>query len=305
MIQDIRLTQAKRTKTPIKAIHLETDQFTSAQQQQQIHHLYSSSAWTFPRGIKMRLVPPLRTSTSTEDYTNATQLTSLQAHFLAHTTITQRCDNGSALYNSLWKMTTLTSKKNQPGKPLFHDISWMAKNEGYIVRYLPQYNIQAWAAIAQLSERTWPKDPVIQPRCKTTPSISKIKTIPTAIGHLEEIEKRLRTQFSNPFCPGTTPSTRQPSPSIYPETQGKAVQPSNHKLQQWLGALRKLFQNTAWDKWWNRIGVQSQGWDHKSLMPGNTTKSTTSPPPRFPVQMPAKIHANLSHLIRKNNTAIR
>jgi len=202
----------------------------------------------------MRLVP-LGTLTSPEDYTNAVQLTSLQARFLAHTAITQLRSNGLVLYNTLRKMTTLTSQTNQPKKPLFHAISRMEKNEGYIVRYLPQYSVQARAAIAQLSDRTCPKDPIIQPWCKTTPSVSQINTIPTAIGHSEEIEKRIRTQFCNPFCPDT-PSTKQPSPSIYPETQGKAVQPSKHNLQHWLGALRKLFQDTAWDKWRYRIGIQ-------------------------------------------------
>jgi len=151
-IRDIRPAYAKRNKSPVKAIHLEVDHSISPQRQQHIEQLYSPVARKFPRGIKMRLVPPIGTLTASDDHIKAAKLISLQARFLAHTEIMQIHGNGLDVYNTFRKMTTSASQKNQPGKPLFHAISRMAKNEGYIVQYLPQYSIQARAAIAQLSD---------------------------------------------------------------------------------------------------------------------------------------------------------
>jgi len=118
----------------------------------------------------MHLVSPLGILTTPDGHIKAAQLISLQAHFLAHTEITQIHGNGLDLYHTLQKTTITTSQKNLPGKPLFHAISQMAKNEGYAVWYLPQYSAQAQAAITQLSDQIRPNNTATQPLNKTTPS---------------------------------------------------------------------------------------------------------------------------------------
>jgi len=92
---------------------------------------------------------------------------------------------------------------------------------------------------------------------------------PMPIGRLVELDKWLRSWFSIPFSPSPTPSNKQSHLSTYLNPQGKAIPTSNHNLWWWLVALKKLFQNTAWDRWWCRISVPWQGWDPKPLTPAN------------------------------------
>jgi len=125
----IRSTQDKQTKPHIKAIVIVVDQNISLQCQQHIKQIYSTKAQIFPCGIKMCFIQ-LGTLTNLDSTIKAVKLTSLQALFLVHTETTQICGKGAELYNNLWQMLNPASHKYLPGKPLFHAISCMAKNEG-------------------------------------------------------------------------------------------------------------------------------------------------------------------------------
>jgi len=122
-----------------------------------------------------------------------------------------------------------TSQRNLPGKPLFHAISCMSKNEGYMVHYPPQYRAWAQAAIAQLSNQIQ-NNFVNQPLSRITPHIPTTNAIWTAVGHIEELDKWFGLHFSTPFSLSPEPNAKQSSLSTFLKTQCKANQLSNYKL---------------------------------------------------------------------------
>jgi len=147
---------------------MKVDQNIIPKKQQHLESLYSSTAQTFPLGIKMQLIPELRPMANSTTYDQVTQLTNCQTCFLAYTKtsrILQAVTNPCKLdlvYQTLHDMTLPSGLASLPSKPLFHAISPMVNKEGYLVQYLPQYSTQAQAVIAQLKDRLSKqhKDPV-------------------------------------------------------------------------------------------------------------------------------------------------
>jgi len=112
----------------------------------------------FLLGIKMRLMPTSRPGINTDHDINSGKHIELQAWFLKYTETRWIDNNGSKLmpqqwllYDTLWALTLPQSPAHQLRKPLFHAISPSTTNDGYLVRYLPQYCALAQAAIAKLS----------------------------------------------------------------------------------------------------------------------------------------------------------
>jgi len=86
-------------------------------------------------------------------------------------------------------MPNSASQRNRPGKPRFHAISHMAKNEGYTVCHLPQYWAQALATIAQLSDPIQVNNFANKPHCRITAHFPSTNDIGTAVGPIEELDK--------------------------------------------------------------------------------------------------------------------
>jgi len=143
-ISDGRPAHADHSIPRTKAIHMEVDLTILPKQQQRLERTYSSTARTFPLGIKMRLIPELGRTVNTEASANAAQLIKRQASFLAYTRTSRICSaipdpsKMDLVYQTLRTMTVPSGPANCMGKPLFHAISPMATKEGYLVRYLLQ-----------------------------------------------------------------------------------------------------------------------------------------------------------------------
>jgi len=186
-ISNRRLANVDHTRPQTKAIHMEVDWNILPRQQQHLESLYSLSAWTFPLGIKMRLIPELGPTANSTTYDQVTQLTNHQACFLAHTKtsrilqVVPNSSNPDLVYQTLRDMTLPSGLANLAGKPLFHAISPMATKEGYLVQYLLQYSNQAQTIIAQLLDKfsQHPIDPVTPKPPSITPTLQPL-TIPTA-----------------------------------------------------------------------------------------------------------------------------
>jgi len=241
---------------------LEVDQGTPHPLLQSVERVYSAHARRFPLGIKMWLVPPHGTGTTTVHGIKVEQLIKLQARFLKYTEIWWIREESSVLlpqhrplYDTLRTLTT-PLVANQISKPLFYAISSSSTDNGYTVRYLPQYRAPALAAIARLTNRNMPTPVPLdkQPARSKEPDILVTRALPSTTGSLEFFEKWMQARFINPFIYCT-----QPSPHItFHSTQStmfRAPRPSHHKLLPWLAALEQKFQNTAWDRWRYRNGV--------------------------------------------------
>ncbi len=261
-IVDEGASRADSTIPQTKAIHLEVDQGTPHSQLKSIERVYSANARRFPLGIKMRLVPPRGTGTSTDHDIKVGKLIKLQARFLKYTetrwigeessvSLPQHCQ----LYDTLRTLTT-PLMANRVSKPLFHAISSSSTNNGYTVRYLPQYRAPALAAIARLTNQNMPTPvPLDRPLAISKAQyIPVTRALPRATGPLEALEQWIQARFITPFR-----SCSQPSPHITNHSTQSIIfrspHPSHYKLLPWLAALEQKFQNTAWDKWRYRNGV--------------------------------------------------
>jgi len=264
-ISDDGSGQANCTTPRTKALHLEVDSHTSPSQLNCIERLYSAAAKTFPAGIKMRLVPARRLEINKAHVTKVGQLISLQARFLKFTETCWIGEVGSkvitqkrSLYDTLRAMTLPPGLAAQPGKPLFHAISPTATNDGYLVRYLPKYRVPAQAAIDRLS----PSPTTTLATLASTPLLSNDRNLPEpgtppcSPGHMEAIEMWIKARFCTPFSPGSQPAPYLPSFIALSIPSRPAPNPSHYKLLPWLEALRQQLQNTAWDRWRYRNGVQ-------------------------------------------------
>jgi len=107
-------------KPHIKAIHLEVKQGIPSQLLKCIEQIYSSTARTFPLGIKMWLVPELQAMTTPEAHDKVINLQELQAWFLASTEIyriggvVDTIPNKNQLYDTLHAMTMPLSQGTKP-----------------------------------------------------------------------------------------------------------------------------------------------------------------------------------------------
>jgi len=162
------------------------------------------------------------------------------------------------LYDILWTLTLPPSPANQSRKLLFHAVSPSRTNDGYLVRYLPQYRVQAQAAIACLLNR--PTVNLIGPNC--LPITSKEPAIPlpsvssSQLCYMEAIEQWIRARFHTALPTRQSLASNITRFSIYPITLRSSLSPSAHKLLSWLATLIQKFQDTAWDRWWYCNGVE-------------------------------------------------
>jgi len=268
-----RSGQVDCTTPCTKAIHLEVDSCTLPSQLKGLKKTYATDAKTFPLGIKMRLVPTCGTGNNQVFNTRVAQSIRLQARFLKYTetrwikdanseAMAQKCP----LYNNLRAMTLPLSLAKQPRKPLFHAVSPTATNDGYLVRYLPQYRVPVQAALDRLTNR--PMTIQVAFDSKSVPcqdrKIPIPSTPPRSSGYLEAIDQGFKSHFCQPFFLSSPPN---PQPSILSAhfiSFSPAPCPSHHKLLPWLVALRHRFQNTAWDRWRYCLGVLSHKRDSAS-----------------------------------------
>jgi len=237
-------------------------------QRKPIARMYSAGAKTFPIGIKMRLVPVSSTGTQNVQDPQVGQLIQLQARFLKYTETSWIREADSAemppkchLYNSLRAMTLPPGLVKQSSKPLFHAISPSETNDGYLVRYLPQYRVLAQAAIEGLCKQSMTKPIALAslPLPCMDQNAPAQDTTPSPIGHMDAIaqwmKSRFNTLFNTPFSPSLKPILHLSSFSAHSAPFSPEPSPCHHKLRSWLAALRQQFLNTAWDRWQYRNGV--------------------------------------------------
>jgi len=274
-IHDGRPTNAKHPRPRTKAIHMEVDLNILPEQQNRLERVYSSTAQTFPLGIKMRLIPELGMIVNTDAYENAVQLTNCQARLLAHT-ITSRIHSTipdpskpNLVYQTLQDIALPSGMANSFGKPLFHAISPMATKEGYLVRYLPQYTTQAQAMITQLSDSLLKHTVALVSTAPlgipSPPPTSTARTPPPR--QLVDLDKWLGLQFCLPFGLDSLPSPQLSGASTLLHPCNTLNKPSNHNISRWLAALWQLFQNTAWDRWRYQNGVRYYWREPRYLLP--------------------------------------
>jgi len=209
----------------------------------------------------MRLVP---TGTGTNVDSNDEQMIQCQAQFLKYTET--RCirindrelkPQQCPLYDSLRAMTLPPSQANQLRKPLFHAVSPLPNNDGYLVRYLPQYRSPAQAAITRLYNQPMTTlvgsaSPPITSKNLQNPSLGISSSTPN---YAEAAIKEIWSCFNTPYLSSQTPQSHLTSLSTHPINFSPTPSPSHYKLFTWLAALLQKFQNTVWDRWWYRNGV--------------------------------------------------
>jgi len=160
------------------------------------------------------------------------------------------------IYQTLRDIALPSGLANSSGKPLFHAISPMATKEGYLVHYLPQYTTQAQAVITQLLDSLLKH--IVAPVIMAPTGITQTPPTPTTLTppcHLVELDTWIGLQFCMPFCLDPISSPQQPGACILQLLHNTINKPSNHNIPQLLAALWKLFQNTAWDRWWYQNGI--------------------------------------------------
>jgi len=176
------------------------------------------------------------------------------------------------LYETLCEMRLPRQQANQSAQPMFHAISPRATEDRYLVHYIPQYSTQVRAAITQLSEQF--PNTTITPVAMVPPmpALTKFATTskPKALYQQEEQKPiGLRNNTVNCFCPLL--SSQPYNTSTEPNSYNIVNSTSHHQLHHWLLALWQLFQNTAWDKWRYRNGVQERVKDKTLPAPSNNT----------------------------------
>jgi len=257
-IADTGASWTDRTIPRIKAIHLEVDHSIPPSQLQHLEKAYSAGAKRFPLGIKMRLVS---TGTGTDTDSNVGKMITLQARFLKYTeTRWIHVDDHDLkpqqrpLYETLQAMTLPPSQANKIRKPLFHAVSPSPTNDGYQVRYLPQYRAPAQAAIARLynQPKTIPVGSISPPITSQNPSLPSPSEAPKVPSYIEVVAQWIWSRFNTP-CRFSGPPTS--NPSIHLIAFSPTTSPCHHKLFPWLTALKQKYQDTAWDKWRYRNGV--------------------------------------------------
>jgi len=250
-----------RTIPRTKAIHLEVDISTTSLQLQRLERVYSAQAKRFPLGIKMRLVP---TGTGTNAEANDGQMIQRQARFLKYTVT--RCirindrelkPQQCPLYDTLREMTLPPSQANQRRKPLFHAVSPSPTEDGYLVRYLPQYRAPAQAAITRLYNQpvTTLVGSASQPTTSKNLQNPALGVSSSAPNFAEAAFQGIWSRFNIPYLSSLTPQPHLTSPSTHPINFSPTPSPSHYKLFTWRAALLQKFQNTAWDRWRYRNGV--------------------------------------------------
>jgi len=274
-ISDNNSSQADRTWPRTKAIHVDVDCCTLPSQLKCIERAYSVKAKTFPLGIKMQLVLTRGTGTEADYYTEVRELITLQAHFLQHAEtrwiskeIYDLAPQQCPLYDTLQAMRLPPHPANQSRKPLFHAISPTTRNDGYWVRYLPQYRAPVKAAIDRLPNcsTTAPATLVSQTLPRTDPHNTVTSTLSKAPGHMDAFDQWIQSRFSVPIFCSWQLNPNLPHYSAY-STVFRPVPstPSHHKILPWLTALRQQFQDTAWDRWRYCNGVLSSWQEFSSL----------------------------------------
>jgi len=247
--------------------------------------MYSPTASIFPMGIKMQLVPELQDMTNSKTKTNAIQCQALQAKFMAHTKtswirqeVSDKTYTQLQLYETLWAMRLPRWQANQSAQPMFHAISPRATEDGYLVHYLPQYTTQVRVAITQLSEQHPSR--IITPAIMTQPMPALTKLTNTSkprAPHQQAEQKPIRLRIHMFNCFGLPLSSQPYNTSTEPNSYTTDNSASHHQLCCWLLALRQLFQNTAWDKWWYRNSIQATEKDKTLPASSNNTHPQSFP----------------------------
>jgi len=141
---------------PIKALHIEINKNDPPAYKARIEALYSSSATTFPLGIKMRLVRDYKQLTNVRAKEKAKCLRSMQERFLKHS---QTCITWELSTIDLEDRTLRTSLRyvlmnipdpEKPSELLFHSVSKMVVKDTFIFRFHPSKSQSAREVIAGL-----------------------------------------------------------------------------------------------------------------------------------------------------------
>jgi len=152
-------------------------------------------------------VAPIQDTTNSMTLANALQLQELQEQFLAatetrwiHNAEGDNRHNKQQLYDTLCAMQISSWQMDKPDQPLFHAVSPMATKGGYLMHYLPQYQIKARAVVAQFTNHK-----------QAGTALSSVTTLPMAglkpvnqcvptVNHLHgKLKKTFRRLFTVPF----------------------------------------------------------------------------------------------------------
>jgi len=127
-----------------KALHIEIDTAEQSVSRKHIEKLYSSQAFTFPLGIKMRLVRDYRLLMNTHAKAKAASLCTNQQRFLQQmeTCISWEIATlnlpDKSLGANLWHLIMNIPDPENPSERLFHAVNKMFHHDGCIFQFHPQ-----------------------------------------------------------------------------------------------------------------------------------------------------------------------
>ncbi len=140
----------------IKALHIDLNKSDPQEYKCRLEALYSSSAKTFPLGIKMRLVRDFKLLTNINAKEKARSLRATQGQFLqqTETCITWEIATidleDKTLRNSLRAILMNIPDPEHLDMKLFHSVNKMFKQDGYIFRFHPSRGQNAREVVAGL-----------------------------------------------------------------------------------------------------------------------------------------------------------
>jgi len=289
IIRDSLPVQVSRQTPQLKAIHIEVDSKEPKNHRKWIGKVFSTNTKEFPVGIKMRLVAEISLLNSNTDQQKAEQLQALQARFLAtsgtwqlYITLDLNHDKHcvmASLQRFLLHNPLLTPQEDQ----LFYAVSPVPSSDKVIVRFLPKHKTRVDKVIDHLArQRSGLSIERITPQLSRSPrhSAPEVPTCPRTLlsipvpaldpqiaGHQEALDKYCWQKFCMAFELPSPLLSRRPSIHSLPILCNLNNFPCKHVLHRWLRALRKLFQNTAWDKWRYQIGILWEWRDPVTLAP--------------------------------------
>jgi len=237
----------------------------------------------------MQLVDEMQNLTNPAAHSTAAKIHALQETFLVVSKTGQfqiqphLVHQKDKIYATLRQfLSTQTGIKEDNQKP-FHAVSAMAKKVGFIIRYLPPHHDAAQTVMARISANLLgisegpnqsvsykPQVPSAPPTANN-PSSAPVPHQQLAVMHLATAQSKLKlncgmTQKSRPKC---TLSHEVGKPMQQREGPiARTTSPSHNDKYRWLVAVLKYFQNTAWDKWRYRNGIQDRRWRKSNLPVG-------------------------------------
>jgi len=209
--------------------------------------------------------------------------------------------NLQQVYATLPTFTASSTHGNKPAKPLFHAVSPMKKggisdqvpspalHPGFkvialIINLLPGLQLEIPSTTSTKDPKATTSD--TQPSIQSTPQITSVSShsplqnrqLKRKVTHQDQQQNNIQTSghhksspqaqdkasgswFTAPGLLGSSVSPWQQNQQTHPPCPCINIMVSNYTQDQWLLAISRLFQNTAWDRWRYRNGIQQEQQD--------------------------------------------